>query len=1261
MPFTRPREGHSILVGRRFSLQMALLWLLAVLFLVPVWVHTETLIEDDRIRTMADAERDVVNLGRLSQEHAERIFYSADQTLRLVLGQYLEHNGKPDLQAMREQGVIDPRILVNVSVIDAQGRLEQSSLPFTGQVDLSDQDYFKVHAASDSSALFISSPGFDAASGQGVIQLSRRISLNDGRFRGVIVVSLDPGYFSRFYGELRLGQQGVASLLGLDGSVRAERRAGRAEFTGDPSAMAVFAHLAEGAQFSTVTLSSKVDGVERTHHFRRLSSYPLVVSIGMASQDIFVDHAQIRLQRIRQAALASVLILLLAAVCSWYLLARRRFLQNQTQALSQLQELTRQVPGVVYQYLLRPDGSSSLPFASEGLRHFCPFDPADLARDASPLFPLIHAYDAPGVEASIEASARTLTPWEHEFRVKLADSSLHWLAGSAAPQRLADGSVLWHGLMTDITERKEREESQRTLSMAVEQSPVSILLVDLDGCIQYVNPMFERITGYTSAEVIGRNPRMFSSGDKSAADYRQLWDTLLAGKTWTGEFHNRSKDGTLFWEHATISPVFDVHGVQAHYLAIKEDITESKRQKAELAAEQARLQATINAIPDLLFEAGLDGRIYSFHSPRVDLLASAPKEFLGRLLADILPADATAVAIAALREAHEKGYSTGKQYQLVLAQGLAWFELSVARKMEVGGEEGPRFVALVRDITDRKNAEARLRIAAIAFESQEGMFVSDAAGVMLQVNQAFTNITGYCADEAVGKTPGLLSSGRHDAGFYTAMRDTLALHGAWQGEIWNRRKNGEVFPEWLTITAVKDDCQTVTNYVSTLTDITRRKAAEEKIKHLAFYDPLTGLPNRRLLVDRLNQAIASSTRSGREGALLFIDLDNFKSLNDAYGHARGDLLLQQVGERLQACTREGDTVARLGGDEYVVMIEDLSPRAREAASQAETLGEKILYALNLPFDLAGNEYHITPSIGVTLFADHRNSADELMKRADLAMYQAKAAGRNTLRFFDPEMQAAVNARVAMERDLRDGLHLNQFLLLYQPQVDQQGRLTGVEALVRWRHPQAGMMSPVDFIPLAEESGLILPLGHQVLQAACLQLKAWASHVHTAQLTMSVNVSALQFHLDGFVAEVLAVIHATGAPPSRLKLELTESLLVKDVESIIGKMLELKAHGVSFSLDDFGTGYSSLSYLKRLPLDQLKIDQSFLHEALTNANDAAIVRAIVALGKSLGMMVIAEGVETSAQRDFLLNEGCQHFQGYYFGRPAPVEALEVFFQ
>ena len=456
-----------------------------------------------------------------------------------------------------------------------------------------------------------------------------------------------------------------------------------------------------------------------------------------------------------------------------------------------------------------------------------------------------------------------------------------------------------------------------------------------------------------------------------------------------------------------------------------------------------------------------------------------------------------------------------------------------------------------------------------------------------------------------------------------------------------------------------NDAGRATRMVGTVQDITERKAAEDEIQQLAFSDSLTGLPNRRLLLDRLHQVLAAGARNRRQGALMLIDLDNFKTLNDTLGHDIGDLLLKQVAQRLATCVREGDTVARLGGDEFVVMLEGLSETPEEAATQTEVVGEKILATLNQPYRLAGYEYLSTPSIGITLFGNREISSDDLLKQADLAMYQAKAAGRNTLRFFDPQMQAVVIARAALESDLRQAVWQQQFLLYYQAQVDASGRCIGAEALLRWQHPERGMVSPAEFIPLAEESGLILPLGHWVLHTACRQLVAWAAQPALSHLTLAVNVSARQFGLPNFVEEVLALVDHTGADPYKLKLELTESLLLENAEDIIDKMMALKARGVGFSLDDFGTGYSSLSYLKRLPLDQLKIDQSFVRDILTDPNDAAIARMIVALARSMGLAVIAEGVETQAQRDCLGNNGCRSYQGYLFSRPLPPEAFDEF--
>ena len=442
-------------------------------------------------------------------------------------------------------------------------------------------------------------------------------------------------------------------------------------------------------------------------------------------------------------------------------------------------------------------------------------------------------------------------------------------------------------------------------------------------------------------------------------------------------------------------------------------------------------------------------------------------------------------------------------------------------------------------------------------------------------------------------------------------------------------------------------------------EVAERKMADDEIRNLAYHDALTRLPNRRLLFDRLQHAIAASSRSGRYCALLFIDLDNFKTLNDTLGHDAGDLLLQEVSRRLATCLREGDTAARLGGDEFVVLLENLSENAQEAATQAETTGEKIHGALNQTYQLANHEYNGTPSIGVTLFTDHQDTVDELLKRADLAMYHAKSAGRNALRFFDPQMQAVITTRATLEAGLREALLKQQFLLYYQAQVDSQGRVTGAEALLRWQHPQGELVSPMEFIPLAEDTGLILLVGRWVLETACAQLALWAACPELAHLMVAVNVSAREFHHKDFVDQVKSVLVTSGARPQRLKLELTESLLLHDVEDTIVKMTALRAEGVSFSLDDFGTGYSSLSYLKRLPLDQVKIDRSFVRDVLTDAYDSAIARSVIDLGRNLGLGVIAEGVESGAQRDFVAANGCQNYQGYLFSRPLPLHEFEKF--
>ena len=638
---------------------------------------------------------------------------------------------------------------------------------------------------------------------------------------------------------------------------------------------------------------------------------------------------------------------------------------------------------------------------------------------------------------------------------------------------------------------------------------------------------------------------------------------------------------------------------------------------------------------------------------------SAAEAMGGNLLDLIIPDEMRAAVQGAVRWMFENGQGIPpSRMNLRHKQGHLVPVYSSHTVVSIDGQ-APVMFCMDADMSALAKAEEELRIAATAFDAQQGMLITDRLGVILRVNPSFTLTTGYTEAEAVGQSPRLLSSDRHPAEFWAAMWQSLHTVGSWQAEVWNKRKNGEIYADWVIINAVRDAQGDVTHFVGTLTDISQRKAAEGKIIRLAFYDPLTNLPNRRLMQDRLHQAISASQRNQSCGALLCLDLDNFKLLNDSVGHDVGDLLLQKIALRLTENIRDCDTAARFGGDTFLIMLEDLGADPVLAAAKAELIAQKLLDLLRQPHPLPDQAYQGSVSMGITLFGAQEDTADTLIKHVELAMYQAKAAGRNTLRFFDPQMQAVVSARAALELSLRGALGQNQFLLHYQAQVDQDGQVIGVEALLRWQDPRRGLVPPAEFIPLAEETGLIMPLGLWVLETACQQLVLWADRAELAHLSVAVNVSALQFRQSDFAEQVLAVLARTGARADRLKLELTESLLVSNVDDVVAKMKVLKASGVGFSLDDFGTGYSSLSYLKRLPLDQLKIDQGFVRNLLLDADDAAIAKMIIALADSLDLEVIAEGVETAAQLEYLAGLGCRHFQGYLFSQALPVQSFEAF--
>jgi len=892
-------------------------------------------------------------------------------------------------------------------------------------------------------------------------------------------------------------------------------------------------------------------------------------------------------------------------------------------------------------------------------------DPSQASASYQAFFDAVHPADRDAVHQAYAETLNSRTPFDMAYRLLTHDGRIKWLHARGKIDFDADGKALRsQGTVQDISERRLIEESLRKLSLAVQQSPSLIVITDLDAHIEFANEAFYRTTGYSPAETIGKNPKFLKSGKTPAATYVDMWSTLSQGKSWSGEFVNRRKDGSEYIEFALISPVQQADQRITHYLAIKEDITERKHAESALRESHQKMYSLLNSMAEGAYGVDTEGNC----------------TFVNRAFLRILGYDTADEVIGKpIHELIHHSYPDGSHYpdeecrmyaafryqqEVHVADEVFWRKDGTALSVEYWSQQivtdgvTTGAIATFIDISERKQAEHQLRIAATVFEAQEGMEVTDAGKNILRVNKAFTDITGYSADEVIGKNPRLFQSGRHPQDFYSAMWETIAATGSWEGEVWNRRKNGEIYLDYLTISAVKDQHGIVTHYVGTHMDITLKKAAAEEIEHLAFYDPLTKLPNRRLLQDRLKTALATSHRNGRKGALFFIDLDNFKTLNDTLGHDMGDLLLQQVAERLSAGVRTCDTVARLGGDEFVIMLQELSEQSLAAAQQAEHIGSKLLATLNQPYQLATHNYVSTPSIGVTLFSGHDRPPEELFKQADIAMYQAKTSGRNALRFFDPQMQGIISDRFLLEDELRKALDNRQFELHYQLQVDSAGRPLGAEALIRWSHPVRGLMTPKEFIPLAEETGAILSIGQWVLKAACAQLKAWQQQPASRDLTLSVNVSAKQFFQADFVTQVQAVIEDQAINPMLLKLELTESLLLKNIEEAIAIMNALGKIGVRFSLDDFGTGYSSLQYIKKLPLHQLKIDRLFIRDIADDSSDQAIVRTIIAMAESLGLNVIAEGVESEEQRQFLLNNGCINFQGYLFGRPTPIAQFEA---
>lgn len=792
-----------------------------------------------------------------------------------------------------------------------------------------------------------------------------------------------------------------------------------------------------------------------------------------------------------------------------------------------------------------------------------------------------------------------------------------------------------------------------------ERFPTLIWRAGTDALCSYFNQTWLDFTGRSLEQEVGDgwttgiHPEDF---DRCVGTYLEHFAVRTPFEM---EYRLRRHDGEYRWIIDTGRPIYDQSGEFAGYIGSCLDISDRRNTEAQLREREMSMTSLLASMGEGVIMRDAQGTLLMHNAAAEQILGLSEDEMRGwnmnsKLITYITeeeePASTEQIpAMQALASGQPQAGMLGVDRK---DGSRRWLWTNAVPLFEEESDAPRAVVTTIADITARRDNEEQLRLAWTVFRnSVEAIIITDARQCILSVNRAFTEVTGYSAEEAIGMTPRLLKSGRHDRSFYQAMWQDIASHGFWQGEIHDRRKDGTLYPSALSISAVQDKTGRITHYVAVFSDITERKASEARIAFLAQHDSLTGLPNRALLHDRLDQALANAGRHGKRIALLFLDLDRFKTINDSLGHMMGDQLLQGVALRLSACVRETDTVSRQGGDEFLIVLTDV-----EVPDDAARVAEKILDRLRPPFDIDGQQLGTSFSIGIALYPGDGNTPESLMKNADTAMYHAKENGRNTYRFFDERMNVNALERLHLENGLRRALENEEFTVYYQPQVDlASGRIIGTEALLRWFSGVMGGISPARFIPLAEECGLIVPIGEWVLQTACRQARKWQEEGLPA-IPVAVNLSALQFRRADIVATVSRALEESGLEGCWLELELTESLLMQsgpEVEATLGR---LKALGVRLSIDDFGTGYSSLAYLKRFPVDRLKIDQSFVRDITDDPDDAAIVRAIIQLGRSLRLEVIAEGTETPEQMDFLRYERCTAAQGYLFAPPLPAEAV-----
>jgi diguanylate cyclase (GGDEF)-like protein/PAS domain S-box-containing protein len=1144
--------------------------------------------------------------------------------------------------------------LQSILATDADGILRHGlAATAAGPISIADRDYFIRLRDTPGDAIVISRPLLARTTQIWMIVVARRLDTADGRFAGIVLATLPLAHFSRMFESLKLGPHGSIGLR--DGERRLIARHPPLAVNSDIGSTRIADEFAAALATQPVAGSyqagaSSIDGVRRLHTYRYNARYDFFINVGAAEEDYLATWQGELMQTLAYLLMFAGI----SALLVWHHLKTQR---SQAAALEQLRQSENRFRLMFERtadalLLLDPVAAKFIDCNQAAVEMLCLQDKAaSLPLHPAELSPSYQPDGRASLEKAGEMIATAMEKGSHRFEwIHRSPFREDFPVEVLLTPIVVDEQPLIITTWRDISERKAADaairEERRVRETLIDAIPGVFYALDRDGRFVFWNRNFERATGRSSEEMQATNAlELFAGSDREHIGER------IARVFEHGE---ATAEAALLRKHGAPLPYLFTGrrielGGRELLVGAGFDISERKQAEASLLESEHRFSNLVHVAPFGTVVVNRDGQINFLNPTFTRILGYTAAElpdvetwwntaypdadYRARVQADwqrnVTQAKSNSTVERAYRVRHRDGHSVDIRFMVVPL-------------------DDQRILVTLEDITERRRDEERQRLAStILASTAEGVMVTDANSNLLSVNRAFTEITGYSEAEVLGRNANFLRSERHDAEFYQALWNTLKQAGVWQGEIWNRRKNGEIFPEWLTITAITGGNDGVTHYVGVFSDISSLKRSQDELERLAHFDPLTELPNRALFQDRLEHAIDRATRYGHMIALLLLDLDGFKTVNDSLGHPVGDQLLQEVARRLKTCVRVEDTVSRMGGDEFALILANM----REGSDAIEVV-RKILASIQIPLELDGQGAHVTASIGIAIYPADGETPIDLMRNADVAMYGAKEAGRNAYRFYQSSMTHRAQERLTQERALRRAIEQDEFEVWFQPQINLATQsLTGAEALVRWRDPQRGLVPPGEFIPLAERTGLIIPISALVLDKVCALARTWLD----AGLDfgrLAINIASLQIDRGDFVGTLSAALQKAAVPAHCIEIEITESLIMENPEHAREALLAVQNLGVTVAVDDFGTGYSSLAYLKLLPIDNLKIDRAFVKDLPDDSNDAAIARAIISMAHSLGFKVIAEGIETAAQRDYLRGEGCDEAQGYLISRPLP---------